>query len=120
MTVPGLVLSLQLNYRYMVHDSCLCSLARAPVPSDPEFGNDVVTLDSTIRNRAVPTTGSTFLAVTLGISLNVGALTDQAWAKTMQVYFFPQVPVARDFNGNLAQGLSFMGGVTKYFSFSKS
>lgn len=119
-TVPGLVLSLQLNYRYMVHDSCLCSLARAPVPSDPEFGNDVVTLDSTIRNRAVPTTGSTYLAVTPGFSLHVGALTDQDWAKTMQVYFYSQVPVARDFNGNLAQGLSFMGGVTKYFSFSKS
>jgi hypothetical protein len=119
-TVPWLVLSVQMNYRYMVHDSCSCSLARAPVPGEPEYGNDVVVLDPNITNRPVPTTGSTFLAVTPGFSLNLGLLTDKDWAKTMQVYFFSQVPVQRDFNGNLAQGVSYMAGITKYFSFSKS
>jgi hypothetical protein len=117
---PWLVLTTQLNYRYMVHDSCSCSLAIAPVPGQPQFGNDVVVIDPNITNRPVPTTGSTFLAFTPGFSLNVGALTDQAWASTMQVYFFSQIPVQRDFNGNLMQGVSYLAGITKYFSFSKS
>lgn len=119
-TVPWLVLTTQFNYRYMVHDSCNCSLARAPVPGDPKFGNDVVVIDPNVTNRPVPTTGSTFLAVTPGFSVNVGLLTDKAWAQTMQVYFFSQIPVQRDFNGNLAQGVSYLAGITKYFNFSKS
>jgi hypothetical protein len=118
--VPWLVLTAQVNYRYMVHDNCSCSLARAPTPSDPQFGNDVVVIDPNITNRRVPTTGSTFVAVTPGFSLNMGALTDQEWAKTMQLYVYSQIPVYRDFNGNLAQGVSYLAGITKYFSFSKS
>jgi len=119
--VPWLVLTTQLNYRYMVHDSCNCSLARSAMFSDGPalFPGEAILLDGTIKNRAVPTTGSTFLAVTPGFSLNVELLTDQAWAKTMQVYFFSQIPVQRDFNGNLAQGVSYLAGITKYFSFSK-
>jgi hypothetical protein len=119
-TTPWLTLTTQLNYRYMVHDSCNCSLARAPVPGDPSFGTDVVVIDPNITNRPVPTTGSTFLAVTPGFNLNIGALTDQAWAQTLAVYFFSQIPVQRDFNGNLMQGVSYVAGITKFFSFSKS
>lgn len=114
-TMPWLTLTTQVNYRYMVHDSCLCSLARSPTPSDPEFGQDVVVLDPTIKNRAIPTTGSTFLAVTPGFSIAPGTLIEKEWAKTIQIYFFSQIPVARDFNGNLAQGVSYLFGVTKYF-----
>jgi hypothetical protein len=119
-TAPWLVLSAQLNYRYMVHDSCKCSLAVSQTPSDPTFPGEAIVVDPNITTRAVPTTGSTFLAFTPGFSLNVGALTDQAWANTMQVYFFSQIPVQADFNGNLMQSTSFMGGITKYFSFTKS
>jgi len=116
-TVPWLVLTTQVNYRYMVHDSCICSLARAPVPSDgsPPFGSDVVSIDDTVKNRAVPTTGSTFLAVTPGFSLAVGSFFDKEWMKMTQVYFYSQIPVARDFNNNLAQGVSYVVGVTQYF-----
>jgi hypothetical protein len=32
-----------------------------------------------------------------------------------QIYFFSQIPVARDFNNNLAQGISFVFGITQYF-----
>jgi len=120
-TAPWLVLTTQVNYRYMVHDSCSCSLARSATPSDVGlFPGEAIDIDTNITNRPVPTTGSTFLAVTPGFSLNVGALTDQAWANTIQVYFFSQIPVQRDFNGNLAQGVSYLAGITKYFSFTKS
>jgi hypothetical protein len=120
-TAPWLVLSAQLNYRYMVHDSCSCSLSRSATPSDaPLFPHEAFVVDPNITNRAVPTTGSTFLAFTPGFSLNVGALTDQAWANTLQAYFFTQIPVQADFNGNLMQSTSFMAGITKYFNFAKS
>ena len=115
-TVPWLVLTTQVNYRYMVHDSCKCSLARSQTPSDPTFPGEAIVVDPNVENRPVPTTGSTYLAVTPGFSLNVGLLTDQAWAQTMQVYFFSQIPVQRDFNGNLMQGVSYVAGITKYFS----
>jgi hypothetical protein len=108
------------NYRYMVHDSCWCSLAQSQAPGDPNYPGPPIVLDPNITRRSVPTTGSTYLAVTPGFSLNLGLLTDQAWAKTMQVYFFSQIPVQRDFNGNLMQGVSYLAGITKYFSFSKS
>ncbi|HKW87061.1 MAG TPA: transporter [Nitrospiraceae bacterium] len=119
-TVPWLVLSTQINYRYMVHDSCNCSLARSQTPSDPTFPGEAIVIDPNVTNRPVPTTGSTYLAVTPGFSINMGSLVDYGWAKTMQVYFFSQLPVQRDFNGNLMQGVSYLGGITKYFSFPSS
>jgi hypothetical protein len=36
--------------------------------------------------------------------------------ETTQLYFYSQIPVMRDFNGNLAQDVSFVFGLTKYFS----
>ncbi|BCA53357.1 conserved exported protein of unknown function [Nitrospira sp. KM1] len=98
-----LVLIQQMNYRYTVHDSMEASLfVFAPAPI-----NRPILLDSRITNRPVPTTGSTFLAYSPGIMLN---LWDFA-----QAYFIAQIPVARDFNGNLEQGQSYVFGFTKSF-----
>jgi hypothetical protein len=47
-------------------------------------------------------------------------LPEQAWANTLQAYFFTQIPVQSDFNGNLQQSTSYMAGLTKYFNFTKS
>ncbi len=118
---PWLVLNAQLNYRYMVHDSCKCSLSQSLVPGDLGFPGEAALVDGTIKTRPVPTTGSTFLAFTPGFSLNMGTLLpEQKWADTLQAYFFAQIPVQADFNGNLQQSTSFMAGLTKYFNFTKS
>ena len=120
-TAPWLVLNAQVNYRYMVHDSCHCSLSASQTPSDPTYPGQPIVIDPNITNRPVPTTGSTFLAFTPGFSLNVGTLLpEQKWANTMQAYFFTQIPVQSDFNGNLQQSTSYMAGITKYFNFTKS
>jgi hypothetical protein len=33
-----------------------------------------------------------------------------------QVYVIAQIPIYRDFNGNLEQGISYLGGMTKTFA----
>jgi hypothetical protein len=105
----------------MVHDNCKCSLSRSQTPSDPTFPGEAIVVDPNIITRSVPTTGSTFLAFTPGFSLNVGTLLpEQAWANTLQTYFFAQIPVQADFNGNLMQRTSYMAGLTKFFNFTKS
>ncbi len=106
-TVPWLVLTSQFNYRYLTHDNMSASLERSRVPGDVPFPDDPIVLDSTIKNRRVPNTGSTYFAYTPGFMLNLG--------ETTQLYFFTQIPVARDFNNNLAQGVSYVFGVTQYF-----
>jgi len=106
-TVPWLVLTNQFNYRYMVHDSFSGSLARSQTPNDPTFPNEAIGVDPNITNRAVPTTGSTFFAYSPGVLISIGERT--------QVYFFSQIPMVRDFNNNLAQGISFVFGITQYF-----
>ncbi len=120
-TVPWLVLTTQLNYRYMVHDSCKCSLARSQTPSDPTFPGEAIVVDPNIKNRPVPTTGSTFLAFTPGFSLNVARLlTDQAWAEhDAGVFLFPDSSAA-GLQRNLMQGTSYVVGITKYFKFCPS
>jgi hypothetical protein len=95
-TVPWLVLTSQVNYRYNVHDNFSSSLGAG----------------SPIEDRDVPNTGSTFLAYTPGLLVNV-------WDNT-QFYFFSQIPIARDFNNNLAQGVSYTFGITRYFSTTPS
>ncbi|MEP6888625.1 MAG: hypothetical protein ABI945_09945 [Nitrospirales bacterium] len=106
-TVPWLVLTNQFNYRYMSHDSFSGSLARSQNPNDPTFPDEAIVLDPNITNRAVPTTGSTYFAYSPGALISIGERT--------QVYFFAQIPVVRDFNNNLAQGISFVFGITQYF-----
>src|SRR5207237_544783 len=72
MTVPWFVLTSQFNYRYMVHDSFSGSLARSqnPVDDPGTFPGDPISIDDTIKNRPVPTTGSTFFSYTPGFLLN--------------------------------------------------
>ena len=106
-TVPWFVITQQFNYRYMVHDTFRASLARSQNPTDPTFPDEPIVLDPTIQTRGVPTTGSTYLAYTPGFLIS---LTDRT-----QFYFFSQIPIVRDFNGNLAQSTSFVFGVTHTF-----
>jgi hypothetical protein len=90
-TVPWLVLMNQVNYRYVTHDNFSAAAGTLP-----------------IQDLRVPNTGSSFLAYTPGIMISA---TD-----TLQFYGFAQIPLVRDFNNNLAQGISFTFGVTKYFA----
>ncbi|WP_447973573.1 transporter [Nitrospira sp. Kam-Ns4a] len=106
-TVPWLVLTAQVNYRYLVHDNISASLERSQTPSDPGFPGDPIVLDAAIRNRRVPNTGSTYLAFTPGFMITASEKT--------QIYFYSQIPVVRDFNNNLAQDVSFTFGLTYYF-----
>ena len=102
-TVPWLVLTNQVNYRYMTHDNVSASLR------DGSF------VDLQIMDRQVPNTGHTFLAYTPGIQVSLDGLTDASWARMASFYFLAQVPVARDANNNLAQGTSYVFGLTKSF-----
>jgi hypothetical protein len=84
-----LVLIGQFNYRYVVHD---------------EFSSAISGIDPVIRDRPVPTTGSTMLAFSPGFLVNLG--------QAVQFYFNAQIPVVRDFNGNLGPDVGFVAGFT--------
>jgi hypothetical protein len=115
-TVPWLVLSSQLNYRYMVHDNFSSSLLRSATPADvPNFPGEPIVIDPTIQNRAVPTTGSTFLSFSPGINLSLDGMIDSPWTRMTSVYFFAAIPVARDSNNSLAQETSYVFGLTRSF-----
>jgi hypothetical protein len=115
-TVPWLVLSTQFNYRYMVHDTFNSSLWRSATPADaPDFPGEPVVIDPNIRNRRVDTTGSTFLAFTPGFQLSLGEMIDSAWTKMTSMYFYSSIPISRDSNNSLAQGTSFVFGLTRSF-----
>ncbi len=94
------VLTQQFNYRWMQNDAMDASLFLF----DPTTGSSIL-LDPTVKLRAVPTTGSTYLAYSPGIMLNL-------W-NYASFYFMAQIPVYRDFNGNLEQGISYVFGLTK-------
>jgi hypothetical protein len=91
--VERLVLIGQFNYRYVVHD---------------EFSSSISRIDPVIKDRPVPTTGSTMLAFSPGFLVDV--------INGLQVYFNAQIPVVRDFNGNLAPGVGFLAGLTHVFN----
>ena len=114
-TVPWLVLTNQFNFRYMAQDSFRGSLARSQTPSDPTFPDEAIVLDPTIMKRGVPTTGSTYFAYTPGVLLSLGDLIKTSLTENTSLYFYSQIPVYRDFNGNLAQGTSYIFGITKLF-----
>lgn len=120
-TVPWLVLANQFNYRYMVHDSYNGSLARSATPSDGLglFPGGAIPIDDNIRNRAVPTTGSSYFAYTPGFQISLGELITTTLTENTSLYFYSQIPVSRDFNGNLAQGVSYVFGITKLFQVMK-
>jgi hypothetical protein len=98
---PWFVLTQQVNYRWMQNDSMDAALFQF----NPGGAN--ILLDPAIKHRAIPTTGSTYLAYSPGIMLN---LWDYA-----SFYFIAQIPVMRDFNGNLEQQRSYVFGLSRSF-----
>ncbi len=120
LTNPWLTLMGQLNYRYLVHDNMSASLRRSLTPADAGFPGSPVVVDSVIKDRRVPNTGSTFLAFTPGLQLNMSELVKAPWARMTSLYFYAQIPVSRDSNNNLAQGTSFVFGLTKSFQMTGS
>jgi hypothetical protein len=100
--VPWLTVTQQLNFRWMRNDAMDAALFQF----DPTTGTSIL-LDPTIKFRAVPTTGSTYLAYSPGINLNL-------W-NFASFYFIAQIPIYRDFNGNLEQQISYVFGLTKSF-----
>jgi hypothetical protein len=99
---PWLTLIQQFNFRWMQNDAMDASLWQF----FPATGTPVL-LDPTIKFRAVPTTGSTYLAYSPGINLNL-------W-NYASFYFIAQIPIHRDFNGNVEQQISYVFGLTKSF-----
>jgi hypothetical protein len=115
-TTPWLVLTAQVNYRYLVHDNFNSSLYRSATPADaPDFPGEPVLIDPTIKNRDVPTTGSTYHAFTPGFQVGLGQLIESSWTNMTSFYFFAQIPFERDSNNSLAQGTSYIFGLTRSF-----
>ena len=115
-TMPWLVITNQFNYRYLVHDNVRANLEQS---APPFAGTDPTVIDPTVMNRQVPNTGSTYFAYTPGFQISLGDLITSSWTEAMSVYFYAQIPVARDANDNLAQGTSFVFGMTKSFQLIK-
>ena len=112
---PWLVLTGQVNYRYLVHDNFSSSLSRSATPADATFPDEPQVIDPTIKNRSVPTTGSTYHAFSPGFQVNLGQLIESSWTNMTSFYFFAQIPFARDSNNSLAQGTSYIFGLTRSF-----
>ena len=98
---PWLVLTQQFNFRWMQNDAMDASLFLFNPGGAP------ILLDPAMRFRAIPTTGSTYVAYSPGIMVNV--------FNFASAYFIAQIPIHRDFNGNLEQQISYIFGVTKSF-----
>jgi hypothetical protein len=112
---PWLVLTGQVNYRYLVHDNFSSSLLRSRTPADIPFPEEPVPIDDTIKDRRVPTTGSTYHAFSPGFQVNLGQLVESSWTDMTSLYFYAQIPFERDSNNNLAQGTSYIFGLTRSF-----
>jgi hypothetical protein len=115
-TLPWLVVTNQFNYRYLVHDSVRANLEQS---APPFAGLDPTVIDPTVMNRGVPSTGSTYFAFSPGIQVSLGDLVSSSWTDATSVYVYSQIPIARDFNNNLAQGTSFIFGITRSFQLIK-
>ena len=113
---PWLVITGQVNDRYLVHDNFSSSLLRSATPADGAgFPGEAVPIDDTIKNRAVPNTGSTYYAFSPGFQVGLGQLIESSWTNMTSAYFFAQIPFERDSNNNLAQGTSYIFGLTRSF-----
>lgn len=98
----------QFNWRYAVHDEFKGStLESALFLGDPGFPGDSVVVDPDPKRRPVPNTGSTMLAFSPGVSVQV--------RDNLRAYFFAQIPVARDFNGGLIPDVSYLTGLSMSF-----
>lgn len=115
-TTPWLVLTNQLNYRYLTHDNVTGNLEQSAAPF---AGEEPTVIDSRVLDRRVPNTGSTYFAYTPGFQLDLGQLIKSQFTEATSLYFMAQIPLARDFNNNLAQGTSFIFGLTRSFQLIK-
>ena len=97
-------LSGQVNVQHTEQDEFVSTLTQAGTLG--AAGN--VTLDDVVHNRDVPNTGSDYLFLTPGLTVN---LSDQSsW------YCFGQIPLSRDAHGGLAQGISILTGFVHFFN----
>jgi hypothetical protein len=113
-TTPWLVLTGQVNYRYIVHDNFSSSLSRSATPADaPDFPGEPIPIDSNITDRQVPNTGSTYYAFSPGFQVGLGQLIESNWTDMTSLYFYSQIPFERDSNNGLAQGTSYIFGLTR-------
>lgn len=113
-SAPWLVLIGQFHWRYMVHDNINASLWQS-APAGNGGGVDPFLIDPMFANRRVPNTGSTYFAFSPGFQVNVDGVIDSPLTKMSSVYFYAQLPIERDSNNNLAQGTSYIFGVTRSF-----
>lgn len=111
---PWLVLMGQFHWRYLVHDNMNASLQRSATPADaPDFPGEPIVIDPAILNRNVPNTGSTYFAFSPGFQVSLDGVIDSPLTKMTSFYFYSEIPIMRDSNNNLAQGTSFIFGVTR-------
>jgi hypothetical protein len=115
-TLPWLVVTNQFNYRYLVHDNVRANLEQSGLPFS---GEEPLLIDPFVTTRRVSSTGSTYFAYTPGFQISLGDLVSSSWTDATAVYFYTQIPIARDSNNNLAQGTSFIFGITKSFQLTK-
>jgi hypothetical protein len=113
-TTPWLVLTSQVNYRYLVHDNFSSSLLQS-APVGTPGGAEPTVIDPRITDRQVPTTGSTYYAFSPGFQVGLGQLIESSWTNMTSLYFFAQIPFERDSNNSLAQGTSYIFGLTRSF-----
>lgn len=118
---PWLALMGQFHWRYLVHDNISASLQRSATPADaPDFPGEPIVIDPTISDRQVPNTGSTYFAFSPGFQVNLEGVIDSPLTKMTSLYFYSEIPIMRDSNNNLAQGTSFIFGVTRSVQLLKS
>ncbi|NWF72271.1 MAG: transporter [Nitrospirae bacterium] len=103
-TVPWLVFTEQFNFRQKTQDNIQAALYQL----EPAPINRAVLLDGNILDRPVPTTNSTYLAFSTGVVVDV--------FDYGQLYAIAQLPIYRDFNGNLQQTVGYVFGMTKSFA----
>jgi Putative MetA-pathway of phenol degradation len=113
-TTPWLVLTGQVNYRYIVHDNFSSSLLQS-APVGTPGGAEPTVIDPRITDRQVPTTGSTYYAFSPGFQVGLGQLIESNWTNMTSLYFYAQIPFERDSNNSLAQGTSYIFGLTRSF-----
>lgn len=113
---PWLMLTGQFSWRYLVHDNISASLERSATSADaPDFPGEAIVVDSAILDRRAPNTGSTYLAFSPGFQVSLEGLIDSPLTRMTSIYFYSQIPIMRDSNNNLAQGISYIFGVTRSF-----
>lgn len=116
---PWLVLMGQFHWRYLVHDNISASLLQSASVGIPG-GEEPTVSDSRILDRRVPTTGSTYFAFSPGFQVSLDGLIDSPLTKWTSVYFYSQIPIMRDSNNGLAQGISYIFGVSRSFQLTKT